>query len=291
VKPVVKVAERVYVGPMPKPWEVAELLSEYEAVVSLSTPTEHSWMGYDPRSVSSHVRFHWLAVPEYNAPPLNEVASALTKVVSWARQGLKVYIHERVIGGRLVTFVASLLIALRGISYVEALAEAARLLGASPDSRAQVQLLRGLAGCLRLGLDLNTLASLDLASSARVEYAATLVFELTPYVDLDGRSVLSTILQRKHVDGVEALAAKVVEAASSKLDYSITWLRVGRREGKLLLGIQVWIPRGMHPRSALRYRVTEVEAVKRSWVEFCSSLKAEGEVELEVVPPLLPPKP
>ncbi len=279
----VELAEGVYGGPMPRPWELEELVTRFDAVLSLSTPIEHAWMGYHPGALKGRVEFYWLPTPDYNAPPLNAAAAALARVLDWVRRGMRVYVHDRSGCGRLAMFCAALTAALRGASYVEAVATAAARVGCGLDSRAQLQLVRGLAACLRLGLGLGELAALDGRGAAVTEYGCTLTMELEPYA--------GPRLRRDR--GPPAELARLAAAIAEEADYAVTWLAVSVGGGRARLRIQVWVPRGAHPRAARGYRPRlDRRALLEAWGEVAGELGLGApSVDVELVEPLNPPPP
>ncbi len=285
MKPV-KAVEGLYVSAMPRPWQLGEL-ERFDLVVSLATPIEHAWGGYDPRLLGE--KLVWTPVPEYNAPPLNELAYMVSRVEAVLRRGGRVLVHDRNGCARAVMAVAAILAA-RGKPYTLAVAEASNSVGCRLDTASQLQAVRGLSYALKAGLKLEDLSRLDDAQAARVEYAVTLGFELTPYGDAN---VVTMVKGECLEASVEGLASCIVDELAKELDYAVAWIGVTRiHEAELVLRIVAWIPRKAHPQVVRRPARAEIDAIKRFWLMIAKRLGYErATVELKTFEPVNPPPP
>ncbi len=244
MKPV-RIYRSLYASPMPRPWEIEEVVEEFDAIVSLATPVEHAWEGYDPRTLPKGLRFYWLPVPPYNAPYVNRLAETVGRILDWLNRGLRVLIHSWR-GCARTAMVASAVVAVdRGSSYLEALSEVSARLGCGVETLVQVQAVRGLRACLRLGLALEDVAELHDRLAAVCEYAATLASELSAYTGIDWTKLSKTV-SGGGAEGLEGDVASVAGLLASKLDYTVVWINAGSRG----LRLDVWVPRGMHPQVA-----------------------------------------
>ena len=235
------------VSPMPCPDDVETLADEFNTVVSLATWVEHASRGFDPRILEGYgVRFVWLPVGEYNAPPL----PALVKALGSVREPVLVHCFRGC--GRAAVFAASLLIAKLGSRLPEALATVSSTTGCSVETLPQLTVLKALDYAARLSR-LEWLAGFR-DSVASCEYALLLAREL---------------------GGEPEAYLPLGESLEKLADYTISGVEFSSRSRSLR--VVCWVERGAHPISARR--VGCPEDVRGVLVEFLAGRVGEVVVE------------
>ncbi len=233
------ISESLAVSRMPPYWAVEGI--EFDTVVSLATPYEHSFYGYDPRLLEAlGKRFHWFSIPEYNAPKLSTLVLLVSTVEEEIGKGLRVLVHSRRGCGRLAVFTASWVMRTRLEGFSASLAETGRLLSCNIETRPQRGVLKAFNTLLRLKGGVERLRSAKAEWSeeieATTEYALLLAYEL--YWLVEPPSVFAEL----ETSALWRLGRAFYEAFGYRVADVDT---VSRKP--LRLEVHIWVPRETHP--------------------------------------------
>lgn len=245
---------------MPAPWQLDDIARSFTAIVSLATPAEHSWEGYDPRILRSYgLSFFWLSTAMYNAPTLIQLLSGLVWIARHVEAGGRILVHSYRGCGRAVLAAAAWLIYWHRASLTEAISRASMLLSCSLESMPQksilasINMLRRIPGSDTLIPQLAGLGhSVTEEDEAALDYALVASHQLVAY----NNSIIAEAEKaaRALAGDDEGVLFRATRRVARVLDYRIAGMKAILRDKVLRVKIIIWIPRRMHPAYARRLK-------------------------------------